>query len=176
MGLERRENSHMPGSIYTILATALIATGAAAQVRLPSLPLPAQPLQTPPLQTLQQTLDQTEPLDRLTGLRHLEIGRLIRANPRVVDADPNGEPVVRNEILSLAPTDAALDRAPTLGFIVDRERTIDGMNVRVLVLRAPQGMTTKKALRTLREADSAGSYDYNHIYSAAGPLGGNTAR
>jgi hypothetical protein len=173
MGLERRENPHMPGSIYAILAMTLIATGAAAQVRLPSLPLPALPLQT-----LQQTLDQTEAqsLDRLTGLRHLEIGRLIRANPRVVDTDPNGEPVVRNEILSLAPTEAALDRAHTLGFVVDRERTIGGMNIRVVVLRAPQGMTTKKALRTLREADSAGSYDYNHIYSGGGAIAGNTAR
>ena len=161
----------MPGSTYTILAMTLVATGATAQVRLPSVPLPALPLQT-----LQQTLDQTEsqPLDRLSGLRHLEIGRLIRANPRVVDADPNGEPVVRNEILGLAPTDAALDRARTLGFIVDREQTIAGMNIRVAVLRAPQGMTTAKALRTLREADPAGSYDYNHIYSGGGEIAGNT--
>src|ERR1700692_1093137 len=121
MGLERRENSHMPGSIYAILAMTLIATGAAAQVRLPSLPLPAQPLQTPPLQTLQQTLAQTEHLERLTGLRHLEIGRLIRANPRVVDADPNGEPVVRDEILALGPADAALDHARSVGVTVDRE-------------------------------------------------------
>ncbi|HEY4445548.1 MAG TPA: S8 family serine peptidase [Steroidobacteraceae bacterium] len=157
----------MPGSTYTILAMTLVATGATAQVRLPSVALPAVPLQT-----LQQTLGQTEsqPLDRLSGLRHLEIGRLIRANPRVVDADPNGEPVVRNEILGLAPTDAALDRARTLGFIVDREQTIAGMNIRVVVLRAPQGMTIAKALRTLRDADPTGSYDYNHIYSGGGAI------
>jgi subtilisin family serine protease len=146
----------------------LVATGATAQVRLPSIPLPALPLQTLP-----QTLDQAESQsrDRLSELRHLEIGRLIRANPRVVDADPNGEPVVRDEILGLAPTDAALDHARSLGFIVDREQTIGGMNIRVVVLRAPQGMTTKKALRTLREADPGGSYDYNHIYSGGGAIG-----
>jgi subtilisin family serine protease len=101
----------------------------------------------------------------LSELRHLEIGRLMRANPRVVDADPNGEPVVRNEILGWAPTEAAVDHARELGFIVDREQTIGGMNFRVAVFLAPQGMTTKKALRTLREADPGGSYDYNHIYS-----------
>jgi hypothetical protein len=111
----------------------------------------------------------------LSGLRHLEIGRLIRANPRVVDADPNGEPVVRNEILGLAPTDAALDRARTLGFIVEREQTIAGMNIRVVVLRAPQGMTTAKALRTLRDADPTGSYDYNHIYSGGGAIDGSAS-
>src|ERR1700736_2977448 len=140
-GSERRENSPMPGSVHTILAMTMVATGATAQVRLPAIPLPALPLQTLP---------------------HLAISRLIRANPRVVDADPNGEPVVRNEILGLAPTEAALDHARALGFMVDREQAIGGMNIRVVVLRTPQGMTTKKALRTLREADPGGSYDYNH--------------
>jgi hypothetical protein len=152
----------MPGSMHYILAMTMVATGATAQVRLPAISLPALPLKTLP-----QTLDQagSQALDRLSELRHLEIGRLIRANPRVVDADPNGEPVVRNEILGLGPTEAALDHARALGFMVDREQTIGGMNIRVTVLRAPQGMTTKQALRTLREADPGGSYDYNHIYS-----------
>ena len=158
----------MPGSMHTILALTLVATGATAQVRLPAVPLPALPLQTLP-----QTLGQAESysLDRLSELRHLEIGRLIRANRLVVDADPNGEPVVRNEILGLAPTEAALDHARSLGFIIDREQTIGGMNIRVVVLIAPRAMTTKKALRTLREADPGGSYDYNHIYSGGGTSG-----
>jgi hypothetical protein len=65
----------------------------------------------------------------------------------------------------LAPTEAAVEHARELGFIVDREQTIGGMNFRVVVFLVPQGMTTIKALRTLREADPGGSYDYNHIYS-----------
>jgi hypothetical protein len=157
----------MPGSVRTILAMTMLATGATAQVRLPALPLP-----TLPTQTLSQTLGQaqSQSFDRLSELRHLEIGRLIRANARVVDADPNGEPVVRNEILGLAPTEAALNHARALGFVVDREQTIGGMDIRVVVLRAPRGMTTQKALRTLREADSGGNYDYNHIYTGGGAL------
>jgi subtilisin family serine protease len=145
----------------------LLATGAAAQVRLPSSPLPILPLQPLP-QTLDQVQSQSR--DRLSDLRHLEIGRLIRANPRVVDSDPNGDPVVRNEILGLAPADAALTRARTLGFIVDREEAIGGTNIRVVVFTVPRGMTGKKALRTLREADPSGSYDYNHIYSGGGTV------
>jgi hypothetical protein len=156
----------MPGSMHYILAMTMVATGATAQVRLPAIPLPARPLQTLP-----QTLD-PQSLDRLSELRHLAIGRLIRANARVVDADPNREPVVRSEVLGLAPTDAALDRARSLGFTVDREQTVGGMNIRLVVLRAPQWMTTKKALRTLREADPWGSYDYNHIYSSGGASAG----
>jgi hypothetical protein len=162
----------MPGSMQYILAMTMVATGATAQVRLPAIPLP-----TLPQQTLPQTLDQvqSESLDRLSALRHLEIGRLIRGNPRVVDADPNGEPVVRNEILGLAPSDAALDHARSLGFTVDREQIIGGMNIRLVVFRAPQGMSTKRALRTLREADPGGSYDYNHIYSGGGATGSRGA-
>src|ERR1700737_243267 len=158
----------MLGSMHYILAMTMIATGATAQVRLPTISLPALPLQTLP-----QTLDQagSQSLDRLSGLRHLEIGRLIRANQRVVEADPKGEPVDRNEILGLGPTEAAVDHARELGFLVDREQTIGGMNLRVVVFRAPRGLTTKKALRTLREADPGGSYDYNHIYSGGASSG-----
>jgi subtilisin family serine protease len=161
----------MPRSMQYVIAMIMVATGATAQVRLPAIPLPALPRQTLP-QTLDQV--QSDSLDRLSALRHLEIGRLIRGNARIVDADPNGEPVVRNEILGLAPTDAVLDHARSLGFIVDREQTIPGMNIRLVVFRAPGGMSTKKALRTLREADPSGSYDYNHIYTGGGATAGGT--
>jgi subtilisin family serine protease len=161
----------MPRRMQYFVAMTMIAAGATAQVRLPTVPLPALTQQTLP-QTLDQV--QSQSLDRLSALRHLEIGRLIRGNFRVVDADPNGEPVVRNEILGLAPTDAALDYARSIGFVVDREQNIGAMNIRLVVFRAPQGMSTKKALRTLREADPGASYDYNHIYSGGGATGGRT--
>jgi hypothetical protein len=162
----------MPRRMQYIVAMTMVAAGATAQVRLPTVPLPALTQQTLP-QTLDQV--QSQSLDRLSALRHLEIGRLIRGNSRVVDADPNGDPVVRNEILGLAPTDAALDHARSIGFVVDREQNIGAMNIRLVVFRAPQGMSTKKALRTLREADPGGSYDYNHIYSGGGAIGGGGA-
>ena len=157
----------MQGSTCYILSMTMAAAGATAQVRLPAVPLPGLPQQS-----LQQTLDQAQAqsLDRLSDLRHLEIGRLIRANTRVIDADPNGEPVVRDEILALGPADAALDHARSLGFTVDREQSIGALNIRLVVLRAPPGMSTKKALRTLRQADPGGNYDYNHIYSGGGAL------
>src|ERR1700675_839296 len=164
----------MPGSVHCFFAMTMMATAATAQVRLPAVPLPALPLQTVP-----QTVDQiqSQSLDRLRDLRHLEIARLIRANRQVVDTDPNGEPVIRDEILGLSPADAALEHALSLGFIVDREQIIEGMNIRLVIFRAPHGMATLKALRALREADPGGSYEYNHIYSGGGALsgGGRTA-
>jgi subtilisin family serine protease len=152
----------MTGPKQCILAMTLLATSAAAQIRLPSVPLPNLPQ---PLQTLPQT--------GLDDLRHLEITRLIRVNRRVVDTDPNGEPVVREEILALSPTEAALTHAAGLNFVVDRERIIAAMNIRVVIFKAPQGMSTKAALRKLREADPAGTYEYNHIYSGSGMFNGN---
>jgi hypothetical protein len=144
----------------------MTTTAATAQVRLPSIPLPIQGL------SVTRPLDEVESqsLDRLSDLRHLAIDRLIRANPRLVDQDPNGEPVVRHEILGLSPTEAALDRARSLGFKVNREQTLAGMNFRLVVFDAPSGMSTRKALRTLREADPGGSYDYNHIYTGGGEV------
>ena len=162
----------MPGSVHCFLAMTMMATAATAQVRLPAVPLPALPLQAVP-----QTVDQiqSQSLDRLRDLRHLEITRLIRANRQVVDTDPNGEPVIRDEILGLSPADAALEHALSLGFIVDREQIIEGMNIRLVIFRAPHGMSTLKALRALREADPGGSYEYNHIYSGGGALSGSGA-
>jgi hypothetical protein len=165
-GFQQSDNSHMPGSMHTTIAMTLLATAATAQVRLPAIPLPVAPLQTLP-QTLQM---QSQSLDRLSNLRHLEISRLIRANRQIVDTDPNGEPVIRSEILGLAPTEAALEGARSRGFLVDREQSIGAMNIRLVVFRAPHGMSTKQALSRLREADPVGNYDYNHLYSRGGAI------
>jgi hypothetical protein len=148
-----------------MVAVAAAATAAQAQVRLPGLPLP-----TLPLQTLPQTADSVDPrsLDQLSDLRRLAINSLIRANRRFLEADPNGEPIVRNEILALSPTDAAVEHAKSLGFTVDRERTIAAMDTRLIVFRTPPSTATKRALHDLSAADPGGIYDYNHIYTGGG--------
>ena len=160
----------MPSPMRYLLATTMMAAAASAQVRVPAVPLPSLPLRT-----LQDTIEPaaSESLDRLSDLRRLEISRLIRANRRVVDTDPHGDPVIRNEILGLSPTESALAGARSLGFSIDREQGIGGMNIRLVVLKAPQGMSTLKALRILRQADPGGSYDYNHIYTGSGAISRN---
>ena len=154
----------MRGSAH-LLALTMLAAAAAAQVHLPAIPQPGRSL-LPMQHGLSEWLSNS--LEQLSNLRHLVIDQLIRANPRLVGEDPNGEPVVLHEILGLSPTDAALDRARSLGFAVDREQTLDAMNIRLVVFATPRGMSTMKALRTLRDADPGGSYDYNHIYTGSG--------
>jgi subtilisin family serine protease len=139
----------------------LAATATVAQVRLPTLPLPSQPLGT-----LARPLDDvaSRTLTALTEVRQLEIDQLVRNNPRSVDRDPHGNPIVRHEVLAWSPSDAALAHARALGFSVAREQSIDSLQVRVVVLSAPDGMSARKALRLLKEADPTGAYDFNHIY------------
>ena len=77
-------------------ATALAACAAHAQIRLP-LTLP-----TAPLPSVTQSLDAAGPraLDTVNDWRHQQISRLVRDNKRLIETDPNGEPIVRGEIIA----------------------------------------------------------------------------
>ena len=155
---------------WIMVMAAALTLPARAQLRLPTVPLPTLPSQLSPLQSGLQTLDQADArtLERLRGARRLAISRLIRGNRRVVEADPHGEPTVRGEILALSPSAAALSQAVSSGFLIAREQTIVAVGLHLVVLVAPPGMSTQRALDQLRRSDADGIYDYNHIYTNAG--------
>jgi subtilisin family serine protease len=148
-------------------ALTLLAATASAQIRLPPLPLQ---LPVQPLQSAAQNLEQIDSrsLQRLSAVRHLEIKRLIRSNRGLLDLDPSGEPIIRNEILALSPSEAAAAIARSLNCHIVRERTIDALNIHLVVFRAPDSMSAMQALRVFRESDPDGNYDYNHIYFGSG--------
>ena len=146
--------------------------------------LPAQivpPLQLPSVQGVTQELDRTvggvlDSVDpqRLQELRRDRIRELMRRNP-ALERDPRGAPMVRNEVVALSPSQQALDRARAAGFGVGRTRTLEGLDTTIVVLQAPVGMSTRRALDRLRAADPDGVYDYNHVYLESGdvtPAGG----
>ncbi|MDP8986681.1 MAG: S8 family serine peptidase [Pseudomonadota bacterium] len=162
---------------WIIVMVAAMTLPARAQLRLPAVPLPTLPSQLSPLQSGLQTLDQADArtLERLRGARRLAISRLIRGNGRVVEADPDGEPTVRGEILALSPSAAALSQAVSSGFLVAREQTIAAVGLHLVVLVAPPGMSTQRALAELRKSDANGLYDYNHIYTSAGVVAPDAA-
>jgi subtilisin family serine protease len=149
------------------LMAIVLACTARSQVRLPSLPAVGLPLQG-----VQQTLAGTAALDPLNDLRQVQITRLIRANRRLIDTDPKGETVVRNEVLALLPSQSAVQNALARGYEVEREQRILNFDIHLVVFRAPAGMSTAQALRALRQADPGGNYDYNHIYSSSGLVDG----
>ena len=161
-----------------LLGLLLTATGspARAQITLPQVQVPNLPvLQTEPLnRTVNGVLEQADP-QRLREVRQLRIRSLLRTNRTVLEADPRGAPIVRNEVVALSPTPEALDRARAAGFGIGRTRTLDGLDVTIVVLQAPQGMSTRRALQRLREADPGGTYDFNHVYLESGQVQGTTS-
>lgn len=79
----------------------------------------------------------------------------------------NGDLVVQGEILATDASDVAIARAQGLGFLVVRDRVIEGLGQRLTVLRAAQGLGVEQALASLRAADPEGDYDYNHVMEEA---------
>ena len=143
----------------------LLCAAAQAQIRLPTLP-------GAPLQTLTSTWNQAAAgiQNQLNDLRHEEIRRLVMANRRTIEMDPNGDPIVRREIIALFVTEEALTKALARGFSVDRAQPIAWANSRLLVLNPPARESTSQALTELRAADSSGVYDYNHLFNHSGAV------
>jgi subtilisin family serine protease len=158
---------------WLMVAMLVLAGPAQGQVRLPGVQLPGDPLQS--LQRGIAQVDSTAAL-KLSDARHLAVAALIRSNPRTVGADPHGEAIVRNEILAYAPSEAGLAAARALGFDVLREQTEAELEWRLVVLRKPQNLSSDQALRKLRAADPAGTYEFNHLYAGSGMLGAAAQR
>lgn len=155
------------------LAIALLGVAQAiqAQIGLPGVRLPRLPDVTVP--GVQNQLTRTvDDIDSQTAanVRRVRVRDLLRAQRNVLEADPRGDPIMRGEVLALSPSDAALARAQAAGYVVVRDRVLDGLGARVVVLQAPAGTSTRRALQQLRSLDPAGSYDFNHLYLDSGTM------
>ncbi|HUG99538.1 MAG TPA: S8 family serine peptidase [Gammaproteobacteria bacterium] len=157
-----------------ILAGLLAGGPAMAQVNLPRLPDP------PPVGGLLGELEdevarpQEEPLAHLLDARRRLVRDLLRRNRTELERDPRGEPIVRGEVTAFSPSADALAAAQRAGFTIAREISAAGLDVRVVVLRGPDGQSTRRALRRLQRMDPGGAYDFNHVYlpvGAADPVG-----
>jgi subtilisin family serine protease len=159
--------------IRVLLLASLMMLGPAAEAQI-RVPLPGLPIGVPAglpsglglPAGLQQTLaTPSDEVGRLEDARKALIAQLLRRHGDVLETDPSGNPIVRGEVLALSPTDAALARALGAGFSVLRDRARGALDVRVVVLGAPRGIATRRALALLRGLDPAGTYDFNNIYT-----------
>lgn len=145
----------------------VVATGAAAaaiaQVSLPGVPLPRLPTVTEPAAGTLRTATAV-----LEDARKVKVRELLRRERASVEADPDGHPIVRRQIGALSPTLEALDRARAAGFTVLRTETLSGLGLALVMLQAPEGLSTRRALKKLRELDPQGQYDFNHLYLGSG--------
>jgi subtilisin family serine protease len=158
-----------------VLATIVVAglPGFAHAQILPQVQLPQLPVETP-LDvdgTLNRTLELTDP----QRLRQLRVRDLLRRNRDVIEADPRGAPIVRSEIAALSPTEDALRQAQGRGFEIARRRVLEGLDVEVVILRAPEGVSTRRAIRDLQRIDPEGTYDFNHLYFESGEVTGTAS-
>jgi hypothetical protein len=158
--------------LYTIAGILAIAAGAATaafgQVSLPGVPLPQAPLPRLPAVTEPVTGTLRTANSALMEARKLRVRELLRTERETVEAYPDGQPILRRQVGALSPTPAALDRARAEGFKVLRTEELEALGLTLVVLEAPPGLSTKRALRKLRELDPAGEYDYNHLYVGSG--------
>ena len=163
-----------------LLTMLMLAPAAGAQI-LPGPPLPALPAGLPGafpgnlpagpgLSSLARHAADplTHAVRRLEDARKLRIRLLLRRHADLLEADPNGEPIVRGEVLAFSPTDAVLARARAAGFPVLRDSTLAALGMRIVTLGVPRGTSTRRALRRLRRLDPGGIYDFNDIYTESG--------
>lgn len=155
--------NQLPKLACLLLAIAAAAS-AAAQVGLPGLPLPPLPQVTDPVTGTLRTAQSTA----FARVRQLRIRELLRMERDTVETDPDGQPILRRQVGALSPTPEALAGAQALGFTVLRAESLAGLDLRLVILQAPEGMSTRRALKRLRELDPDGSYDFNHLYLDSG--------
>lgn len=156
--------------IVALAFAAVLAAPAAAQV-LPDLGGTVGGVLQPPLESIGRPTDTVarNTVETLREARQAALQQLQRQHPDLIDRDRDGGFVIRNEVVAIAPTAEALAAARAEGF-TERE-TVDGdaLGLRMVVLAAPQGMSTRRAIERLQRIDPDGAYDYNHLYSGSGP-------
>jgi hypothetical protein len=159
--------------LTAILAIALAMLSGPAFAQLGGLGLPNT--QLPSLPSVGQDVGgisgPTEPVEnavrgfpQTTGA---QIRALLRQHRDVIDHDAQGFPIVRGEVLAIAPSDAALSAAQAAGFNVARTDALDDVGD-LVTLRAPAGMSAPQALQRLQRADPQGLYDLDHIHFPSG--------
>ncbi|MBV8910463.1 MAG: hypothetical protein JOZ89_06855, partial [Gammaproteobacteria bacterium] len=161
-------------TLFSLVCLAL-SSSAVAQVNLPAVrvpPVPTLGVPNPPaaLSVVVSGDAEVGELDprRLQELRALRIRELLRRHRAFLEADPDGAPIVRGEVLALGPSTSAADAAAAAGFSVRRELTLTGLDLHIAVWHVSG--STARGLQRLRALDPAGTYDFNHIYLEAGLL------
>lgn len=154
---------------FLFLAWAALAAPVHAQIGgLPPVQVPSTPTLPGAGDIVDGATDRATGLtDRLTDARETQVRDLLRRHRRELEADPNGQPVVRSQILGLGLNAAAIERARAAGFEIVATEALEG-EFSLVTLRAPRGMNTRRALRALRESDRQGVYDFDHLHLESG--------
>ncbi len=156
--------------LFAILAMVLALQSGPAAAQLGGLGLPQVQLPSAPnvgqgvSRTVEGVEDTVRDLPQTTGS---QIRSLLRQHRDVIDRDAQGFPIVRGEVLAIAPSASALSAAQAGGFTILRADALEGVGD-LVTLRAPNGLSATAALQRLKRADPQGVYDLDHIHMPSG--------
>ena len=164
--------------LATALAGLVLAAAAPAWAQL-GLPggVPSLPRSLPDRLPVDAGRLQDELLGRVDGALQApsRLHDLIRRSDGALEADPGGWPAVRAEIVAVDPSPAGRRMVLDAGFTVIREERLEDLDLAVVVLAPPRGLSLRRAVERLRELDPDGSYEFNHVHAPAGLLAGEAA-
>jgi hypothetical protein len=104
----------------------------------------------------------------LLDLRRARLRGLIRDNSRSLEADRDGNPVRKGELIAIDPSSETIARAGAAGFRVLRDERIEGLQLHVVTLSPPAGDDTREGLARLRRIAPEGTFDHDHVFEPAG--------
>lgn len=136
------------------------------------------PVQTPTLPGLPSVAGRLSGVEDLDRLARGTVDRALRAPSRLtglvrrsdgtLEADPDGWPVVAEEIVAVDLSARARAEALRVGFTILREERLEALELDVVVLAPPRRLSLSRAVARLRALDPAADVTFNHVHAPAG--------
>lgn len=174
-GVQRKQRVFWIAGIAVVTLAALVSAGE-AQAQIGGIG-PVVPGGFPDLPVPSGTIDRD--IGRLPGWLNDEVlaapdrvGDLIRRSDGALQADPQGWPVVRSEIVVIDLDADARAWALAQGYILLREERLEALDLTTVILAPPPRMRLGRAVDLLRRRYPALTVEYNHVFSPAGTSGG----
>lgn len=95
---------------------------------------------------------------------------VIRRSNGALEADAQGWPVVRGELVAIGLSTEARRVAVEGGFTILREERLEALDLTTVVLAPPRGLDLRRALERLQRLDPEGDYAFNHVHQPAGAV------
>lgn len=151
---------------------ALLAVPAAAQL-LPSVGVPQVPVLGPIEQGVEQTIDRSVEQVRQTGTQLLQdrndrISGVLHERRKFVEADANGEPAIRGELLLIDPDPATLTAARAAGFAEAGTDKLGSLGLSITRLQLPRGMSLAEGQNALLRAAPAAEIAPDNLHFQSG--------
>ncbi len=151
-----------------VLAIALIAAPAAAQLGLPGVGNTLDRV-TGSIDGLVDRVVSTSraSTDVLAAARIDRLAGLVRDNRQTIEFDADAQPARRGELLLEGADHAAIERAEQAGFAVIARENFDDLNLAVVRLAVPSGVTLAQAERRLHKLLPAATISADQLYFAS---------